>query len=66
MTKTIKLSTLLSTGKLWEKGEHSRVYLGRIEVAKALGFDWESYKTGNPSTPPSTATRSRTTRCGAS
>ena len=48
MTKTIKLSTLLSTGKLWEKGEHSRVYLGRIEVAKALGFDWESYKTGNP------------------
>lgn len=48
MTKTIKLSTLLSTGKLWEKGEHSRIYFNRIEVAKALGFSWESYKTGNP------------------
>lgn len=48
MTKTINLSTLLSTGKLWEKGEHSRIYFDRFEVAKALGFSWESYKTGNP------------------
>lgn len=47
MTKTIKLSTLLSTGKLWEKGAHSRIYLDRFEVAKALGFAWESYKSGN-------------------
>lgn len=48
MTKTINLSTLLSTGKLWEKGEHSRIYFDRFEVAKVLGFSWESYKTGNP------------------
>ena len=47
MTKTIKLSTLLSTGKLWEKGAHSRIYFDRFEVAKALGFAWESYKSGN-------------------
>ena len=47
MSKTIKLSTLLSTGKLWEKGEHSRIYFDRFEVAKALGFAWESYKSGN-------------------
>lgn len=44
---TIKLSTLLSTGKLWEKGAHSRIYFDRFEVAKALGFVWESYKSGS-------------------
>lgn len=48
MTKTINLSTLILTGKLWEKGEHSRIYFDRFDVAKALGFEWESYKTGNP------------------
>lgn len=47
MTKTIKLSTLLSTGKLWEKGEHSRIYLNESEVAAILGFTWARYKTGN-------------------
>lgn len=44
---TIKLSTILSSGKLWEKGEHSRIYLNAEEVAKVLGFAWESYKSGN-------------------
>ena len=44
---TIQLSTILSTGKLWEKGAHSRIYFDRFEVAKALGFAWESYKSGN-------------------
>ena len=47
MTKTIKLSTLLSTGKLWEKGEHSRTYLNAEDVATELGFTWARYKTGN-------------------
>lgn len=47
MTKTIKLSTLLSTGKLWEKGDHSRTYLNSEDVATALGFTWARYKTGN-------------------
>ena len=47
MRKTIKLSTILSTGKLWEKGEHSRIYLNAEEVAKVIGFAWQSYKTGN-------------------
>ena len=47
MTKTIKLSALLSTGKLWEKGEHSRTYLNAEDVATELGFTWARYKTGN-------------------
>ena len=44
---TIKLSTILSTGQLWDKGEQSRIYLNAEEVAKVLGFAWESYKSGN-------------------
>lgn len=47
MTKTIKLSTLLSTGKLWEKGDHSRTYLNAEDIATELGFTWACYKTGN-------------------
>lgn len=47
MTKSIKLSSLIATGKLWEKGEHSRIYLNESEVATLLGFTWARYKTGN-------------------
>lgn len=32
MTKSIKLSSLIATGKLWEKGEHSRIYLNEADV----------------------------------
>lgn len=47
MTKQIKLSTILATGKLWEKDEKSRTYLDSEEAAYDLGFFFERYRTGH-------------------
>ena len=46
MTKKIKLSTILNTGKLWEKNEKSRTYLDPEEAAYDLGFFWTRYSNG--------------------
>lgn len=47
MTKTIKLSAIIESAKLWEKDGKSRYYLNAEAVAKALGFTFDRYGTGS-------------------
>ena len=47
MTKTIKLSSIIESAKLWEKDGKSRYYLNAEAVAKALGFTFDRYGTGS-------------------